>query len=177
MRTSFRRAVAVCLACVGTARAGEWYVAPNGDDAAAGSLEKPFATIQRAQRDVAPGDTVFVRGGVYRMTEAQIGRRKDIYAEITFLEKSGAPGKPITYRAFENEKPVFDCSDVKPEGLRVNAFAVTGSWLHLQELEVIGVQVTLKEHTQSICFASDGSHNVFERLRMHDGQAIGLYHV
>lgn len=84
---------------------------------------------------------------------------------------------PITYRAYQDEKPVFDCSDVKPPRQRVTAFYVSGSWLRLQGIEVIGVQVTITTHTQSICFESQGSHNIFERLAMHDGQAIGIYHV
>ncbi len=164
-------------AALTAAQAATWYVAPAGDDAVAGSIEQPFATIQRAQKSAAPGDTVFIRGGTYMMKESQIARRKGIYAYLTVLDKSGAAGKPITYRAYQEEKPVFDCSQVKPVGLRVDAFFITGSWLHLLGIEVTGVQVTLKTHTQSICFESNGSHNIFERLSMHDGQAIGIYHV
>ncbi|MFK7770436.1 MAG: right-handed parallel beta-helix repeat-containing protein, partial [Mariniblastus sp.] len=59
----------------------------------------------------------------------------------------------------------------------VDAFYVSGSWLRLIGLEVTGVQVTQKGHTQSICFHNEGSHNVYERLLMHDGQAIGIYSV
>jgi hypothetical protein len=154
-----------------------WYVAPTGDDAASGSLEKPFATVQRAQQAAAPGDTVYLRGGVYRMKESQIARSKGIFASITVLDKSGTPDRAITYRAYREEKPVFDCSQVKPRDQRVTAFLVSGSWLRLQGFEVTGVQVTIKTHTQSICFESQGSRNVFERLSMHDGQAIGIYHV
>ena len=66
---------------------------------------------------------------------------------------------------------------MKPKDQRVTAFLVSGSWLQLQGIAVTGVQVTIKTHTQSICFESQGSHNVFERLAMHDGQAIGVYHV
>ncbi len=157
--------------------AATWFVAPAGDDAAAGSIERPFATVQRAQKNAAPGDTVFLRGGTYRMTEAQIAQRKGIFAHVIVLDKSGAPGKPITYRNYEDEKPEFDCSLVKPERQRVHAFSVSGSWLHLRGISVTGVQVTILGHTQSICFESNGSHNIFERLSMHDGQAIGIYHV
>lgn len=154
-----------------------WYVAADGDDAAAGSLAQPFATVQRAQQAASASDTVFIRGGTYAMKEAQIAARKGIFARIVVLDKSGAPGKPITYRAYQDEKPVFDCSQVKPREQRVTAFFVSGSWLRVQGLEVTGVQVTMKGHTQSICFESDGSHNIFERLALHDGQAIGIYHV
>ena len=159
------------------AQGAEWFVSPAGDDAAAGSFAQPFATIQRAQKAAVAGDTVLIRGGIFRMKENQIARRRGIFAYITDLDKSGAPGKPITYRAYKDEKPVFDCSLVQPEGQRVDAFFVSGSWLHLQGFEVTGVQVTLKGHTQSICFENNGSHNIYERLSMHDGQAIGIYSV
>jgi hypothetical protein len=164
------------LAVSHPAYSAEFFVAPNGSDEAPGTMERPFATIQRAQQSVAPGDTVYIRGGTYQMQESQIAQRKKNFAYITVLDKSGEPGKRITYRAYQDEKPVFDCSQVKPEGFRVDAFHVTGDWLQLEGIEVTGMQVTIKEHTQSICFESDGSHNLFERLSMHDGQAIGIYH-
>ena len=154
-----------------------WYVALGGDDAAAGSIDHPFASLPRAQQAAAPGDTVLIRGGTYRMQERQLAERKDIYARIVAFDKSGTPGHPITYRAYLGEEPVFDCAQVKPAGLRIVAFFVAGSWLHFDGLTVTGVQVTIRTHTQSICFENEGSHNVYERLRMHDGQAIGIYSV
>jgi hypothetical protein len=169
--------VVLFLAAGGRGTATEVYVAPAGSDDNPGTLERPFATVQRAQKAAAPGDTVLIRGGTYKPTEAQIALTQGIFARVTVLDKSGEPGKPITYRAYQDEKPVFDCSAVKPVGKRVTAVYVSGSWLHLIGLDVTGVQVTIKTHTQSICFESQGSNNVFERLSMHDGQAIGIYHV
>ena len=159
------------------ANAATWFVAPNGDDAASGTLEKPFASISRAQREVVAGDTVYIRGGTYLLKGDQIAQQRRFYAYLMVLDKSGVAGKPISYLAYQNEKPVFDCSLVKPLGQRVDAFLITGSWLHLRGLAVTGVQVTIMGHTQSICFESNGSHNIFEQLEMHDGQAIGIYHV
>lgn len=173
----FFRVVLTVIACTAPLKGADWYVAPAGDDTAEGSLARPFASIPRAQKSAAAGDTVLIRGGVYRMQESQITRRRGIFTSLIVLDKSGAPGKPIRYSAYKDEKPVFDCSDVKPKGARVSAFTLTGSWLHLQGLEVTGVQVTMTGHTQSICFESNGSHNILERLSMHDGQAIGIYHV
>ncbi|MCX7006909.1 MAG: right-handed parallel beta-helix repeat-containing protein [Kiritimatiellaeota bacterium] len=168
---------AALLTLFGATHAAEFFVAPKGDDANSGTEAKPFATVQRAQQAATAGDVIFIRGGTYRLTEAQLAHKKGIFAAITFLDKSGAPGKPIIYRSYKDEKPVFDCSAVKPAGMRVSAFSVTGSWLHLQGLEVTGVQVTIKTHTQSICFENNGSHNIYERILMHDGQAIGIYSV
>lgn len=165
------------IATTAPALAAEFFVSPGGSDDAPGTLDQPFATLPRAQQAANPGDTIYLRGGDYAIKESQIAQRKGIFAYVIPLDKSGVEGKPITYRSYHDEKPHFDFSNVKPAGLRVYAFSVTGSWLHLQGLEVTGVQVTARNHTQSICFESNGSHNVFDRLAMHDNQAIGIYHV
>jgi hypothetical protein len=159
----------------GTGYGASWYVAPTGNDSANGSLQAPFATIQRAQASAAPGDTVYLRGGIYRADEKQVAKRIKIFAQFTLLDKSGLPDKPITYTAYRDEKPIFDFSGLKPAGMRVTAFCVTGSWLRLVGIDVQGVQVTMTGHTQSICFENSGSNNLFDRLTMHDGQAIGIY--
>jgi hypothetical protein len=70
---------------------------------------------------------------------------------------------------------VFDFTNVNPKGKRINAFQVMGSWLHIRGLEVTGVQVNITTHTQSECFDNQGSYNIYERLSMHDGKAIGFY--
>ena len=167
------------IAVLSSAIAGAetYYVANHGVDANIGSIERPFATVMRAQEVATPGDTVFIRGGTYLIAESQIAKQQRIWAHVILLDKSGTEGKRINYWAYENEQPVFDFSAVKPRGKRVHAFSVSGSWLHLRGIEVVGVQVTIPTHTQSICFANDGSHNIYERLNMHDTMAIGIYSV
>lgn len=155
--------------------AAVYYVAVDGNDTNPGSKSSPFATVQKAQSVVSPGDTVYIRGGTYHMTEAQISNRTRGYASVTYIDKSGAPNKYINYWAYPNEKPVFEYSAVKPANLRVAAFYVTGSWVHFKGFEITGVQVTIKSHTQSECFENHGSNNIYEMLSMHDGMAIGFY--
>jgi hypothetical protein len=154
-----------------------YYVAVDGQDTNPGTLAKPLATVQKAQSLVSPGDTVYIRGGVYHMTADNISQQLRGYACVTFLDKSGTPGKYISYFAYtkDKDKPVFEYSAVRPAGLRVAAFYVTGSWLHLKGFEVTGVQVTIKTHTQSECFENHGNNNIYEMLAMHDGMAIGFY--
>ncbi len=163
------------LLCLARVSATVFFVAPNGDDANKGTRDKPFASVQRAQDAAAPGDTVYIRGGVYHLTEAQIAHKERIYACVTYLDKSGRPGRFILYSAYPGERPIFDYSAVKPADYRVAAFYITGSWLHLKGFEVTGVQVTIKNHTQSECFENHGSNNIYEQLSMHDGMAIGFY--
>lgn len=166
-------------ACFGHAAARDFYIAPGGDDRAAGTEESPFASLIPAQKVIAAGDRVIFRGGVYKpSSEQSMGERSSIYSCAYILDKDGVEGKPITYMAYPGEQPIFDMSDYRPEGKRVSVFYVSGSWLHIKGLEVIGTQVTISDgsNTQSECFSNrGGSHNVYEDLKMHDGSAIGWY--
>ncbi len=167
-----------CFLSLAPAFSTQIFVANTGDDVLGiGTMVLPFKTIQKAQSLAIAGDTVYVRGGTYMMTESQIASYSSIWAYVTLLNKSGTSGKRINYWAYPGEKPVFDYSLIAPSGYRINAFEVTGSWLHIKGLEVIGVQVTITTaNTQSICFsANGGSNNIYEMLKMHDGQAIGFY--
>jgi hypothetical protein len=163
------------IAGLAASHAAVYYVAVNGNNSNPGTISKPFATVQKAQEVVNPGDTVYIRGGLYEMNENQIAKQEGIYADVTYLDKSGAPGKMINYFAYPKEKPVFDYKDVKPANYRVIAFQVMGSYIHLKGFDVTGVQVTIKTHTQSECFENHGSNNIYEMLNMHDGMAIGFY--
>ncbi len=168
--------VLLCV-CNEPSFASDYFVATDGNDTNAGTIDAPFASIQRAQESADPGDTVFIRGGTYTVLPNAIAYERRIWAHVIRLDKSGTEGNRINYWAYENETPVFDFTQVKPANKRVHAFSVSGSWLHLKGIEVVGVQVTITGHTQSICFANDGSENIYESLSMHDGHAIGVYSV
>ncbi|MEO3756527.1 right-handed parallel beta-helix repeat-containing protein [Streptomyces sp. B6B3] len=72
-------------------------VAVDGDDAAAGTVEEPLATIQAAVDRAAPGDTIAIRGGTYELSDANITIATD-----------GEPGNPITLGPYEDEHVVID---------------------------------------------------------------------
>lgn len=156
-----------------------YYIAVDGDDDNAGTMAAPFATLNKAQSLVQSGDTVYFRGGTYRIKEEQImtPASGDIWAHVFDMSKSGtSENQRIHYFGYEGERPIFDMSDVKPVDRRVIAFYVSGSNLHFRNFEVIGTQVTIVGHTQSECFRNDGgNNNIYENLAMHDGMAIGFY--
>lgn len=159
---------------ISTTYSSTFYIAVNGNDQNSGTIMQPFATVQKAQEAVKPGDTVYIRGGEYMMAESQIARKQGIYSYVTELNKSGTEHARINYWAYPGERPVFNYTSVKPL-TRIIAFYVPGSYIHLRGFEVVGVQVTLTNHTQSECFQNKGSNNIYEQLSMHDGQAIGFY--
>ncbi len=78
---------------VGNAYGGEYFVATDGADTDPGSWLRPFGTLQKAANIMRPGDTCYVRGGVYR----QVVRPK----------RSGRQGKPIRFAAWPGEVVVL----------------------------------------------------------------------
>ncbi len=147
-----------------------YYVSPNGSDANNGTLNHPVETIKKAQELANSGDTVYIRGGVYTMKEEQIARYNKMWAYVTDLHKNG-----ISYLAYPNETPLFDYKNIKSENKRIVAFCISGDYIHVKGIEVIGVQVTIKSHTQSECFEVRGNNNKLENLQLHDNMAIGVY--
>jgi hypothetical protein len=85
-----------------------FFIAPAGSDEAAGTIEKPFATLARARDAVRAckvngqlppgGAAVYLRGGTYAVTNT-----------FTLTEAdSGNYGAPVVYRAWRDERPVLD---------------------------------------------------------------------
>jgi hypothetical protein len=75
------------------------YVAVNGNNKNIGSIEKPFATIAKAQhvaRQLRGSVKVYLRGGTYYL-------QKPV---VFTLEDSRLPGEEISYEPYENEKVI-----------------------------------------------------------------------
>ncbi|MCD8165831.1 MAG: InlB B-repeat-containing protein [Bacteroides sp.] len=159
-----------------------WYVATNGDDNNPGTINAPFASLNHALSVVGPGETIYIRGGTYYMTNDDISRTDNTWAYVFDISTaggkvSGLSGAPINIWGYEGERPVFDMSQVRPDPVRrIIAFYVDRSYYHFKNFEVVGTQVVVTGHTQSECFRNDGgNYNIYENLAMHDGMAIGFY--
>ena len=76
-------AASMFLQLAATAAPKTCYIAPDGKDTNKGTIESPFATFNKAQEFVQPGDTVYFRGGVYRMREDQYAR----YSETEIMKR------------------------------------------------------------------------------------------
>ena len=105
--------------------AADYYMSVSGDDSNPGTIKKPFASIQQANKILKAGDTLFIRGGTYKLQQKDISRYdKNLFARVIYFDKSGKKGAPIVYSAFKGERPIFDFSLVKPDNYRVYAFSV-----------------------------------------------------
>jgi hypothetical protein len=75
-----------------------YFVSPTGTDSNPGTLEKPFATMQRAQQSVRQkrGDIV-LRGGTYYLSSSL----------VLTAEDSGTKDTPLVIRNYRDEQPVL----------------------------------------------------------------------
>ena len=103
----------------------QYYVAKNGNDGQSGSIDKPFATIERARDEVrkqggGKNVTVWIRGGTYYLTKTIVLGPQD----------GGDESHTVTYSAYPGETPVLSSGiPVKgwkrpstfPEGMSVEA--------------------------------------------------------
>ncbi len=71
----------------------------NGNDANPGTLDKPWKTIEKANKTVAAGDTVYIRGGEYTCTT--------LHHRHLCPSNSGTPSAWITFRNYPGEEPRF----------------------------------------------------------------------
>jgi len=93
--------MSLCASAPAEARPAQIFVATTGNDTNPGTLEKPFATLQRAQqaaRKAAGREavTVFVREGTYYLPETLIFTAED----------SGTKAAPVVYQTYQKEQAV-----------------------------------------------------------------------
>ncbi|QLQ36538.2 sigma-70 family RNA polymerase sigma factor [Micromonospora robiginosa] len=128
------------------------FVAPDGDDAADGSRERPFATVNRAVEVVRPGQTIALRGGVHRLSRP------------VEIDTDGAPDRRIVLSGYRGERAVVDASAV---GDGKQAVTQRTAFWTVQDLEVRGS----RSHAWT-CNAC--RFTTFRRLSVHDNYRSGL---
>src|SRR5262245_17540634 len=162
----------VLMSVVGlrSARAAEYYVAPTGgSDTNAGTMAAPFATMQKAVNTAVAGDTVWIRGGTYRITTPATSG-----AGVNFNKSGTSDTNRIKYWAVPGEVPVFDFSGltISTSGY-TNGFNVSGSWIHLKGLEVANVPMNM--YSNNGISVNNASNDIFESLNLHHNSGTGLF--
>lgn len=84
--------------CTMRLSAAEYFVSSHGSDSNSGTRQQPFATIQKAAGVLKPGDTCYLRKGVYR--------------EVLRPQHSGKQGAEITFSNWQDEEVVITGADV-----------------------------------------------------------------
>lgn len=113
-----------CISAYSLAQAATYYVAPSGNNTNPGTISQPFATLQKAHDVANPGDTIYMRGGIYPI------------ATQTVFSRSGSSGNRIMVFNYPGETPILDGSSWSPTAgyalIRLN----NASWWWIKGLEL-----------------------------------------
>ncbi len=131
-----------------------YYLAPDGDDGAAGTIAAPWFSLERAWQVVDAGDVIYLRGGTYAL------RTKPV-----LLGRSGEAGRTIKIWNYPGETPVLTPGPDYVLEEYVGLF-FTGDYVHWRGLELTGF-VNVDGFVARALRVEASSHNVFERLHMH----------
>ena len=78
--------------------ASTYYVAPAGSDQAPGTPRAPWQTLRKALTSLYPGDTLYLRGGLYV---------ENLGGDTPIRIRPATPQAPIQVRAYPGERPVL----------------------------------------------------------------------
>ena len=85
------------------------YMSPSGNDTNNGAFDTPVWTAGRATDLCAPGDTVYVRGGIYSGNQT--------------ISKNGLAGQKITMRPYPGETVIFDGTNSNADSNLITIFS------------------------------------------------------
>ena len=127
------------------------FVATDGRDANSGSIDKPLASIELALNKIQPGDTVFIRGGIYPLSE------------IIEISKNGQPDAWITVMNYDGEVPVFDAKNIRtyPGGSSAADFHNYGTFFisNASYIRIIGIRIK-NSHGTGFMVRKPNTHNI-----------------
>ncbi len=130
-----------------------YVVAPDGNDAWAGSSAAPWRTLQKAANAVPQGGTVLIRDGTY--------------AGFT-LTRSGRPGAPITFAAYPGEEPLVDGRKAVKFTVRLSGV----SHVRLVGLTIVGGFA--EGHDGGGVLVVDSSHVEVRDSLVRDNKSFGI---
>ena len=115
-------------------QARSWFLSPTGSDSNSGAVASPFFTLNRVWPYVSPGDSVVMRGGIYKYNQEQL-----------LINKNGIYGKPVTLINYRNEK-VTITKGLVSHWVYYAGVLVMGDHLRIQGLEITGWNQESHDH-------------------------------
>lgn len=148
------------------------YVAEDGDDENAGTIEEPFKTLEKASEEATPGTTVYILEGTYY--------------EALNVNHSGTKADPITFEAYKGEKVIISGENMEDaEEDTALASIIDKSYITIKGLMFSDLSTRLADETvMGIYVAGNSSHitikdNTVRNIKtLHDdgnGHGIAFY--
>ena len=129
------------------------FVSVDGDDSNPGTIDLPLKTIPAAITLSQPGDTIYLRGGVYSLT-----------AKISITRNASA-GNMYHLFAYQNERPILDYSAMAINSSN-RGITLSGSYWYIKGLDIKGAG----DNGMNI----SGSNNIVEFCSFYENHDTGL---
>lgn len=185
IRMGFRGILAIlaffCL--TGHALANTYHVSTSGKDSNDGSSSAPWASLNKANGMVKAGDTVWIHGGTYLISDTTYVKNDAIAAGILLRASGSSDDNRIHYLAFPGEHPVFDFSKMpistaydKADGtntLYSHGLVIQAKYLHLKGLEIRNVPMANNSNVG--VYISRSTHIFLEQINSHHNNGAGFF--
>src|SRR5256886_14098340 len=146
-------------------RSAVHFVSPTGSPAGDGSSAQPWdlaTALRGAAGTVHPGDTIWLRGGIYMPTAPLVS------------SVAGAPGAPVVLRRYQTERAVLDATAFSSDSVRRDFFIVRGDYTTLWGLEFTDSDPNRGTASRPNLLVNNASHARYVNLTVHDG-GIGFF--
>ena len=152
MKSKTKLSVIIFFALINTFFAQNIFVSTSGSDSSAGTIDQPLGTITAAINKIMPGDTIFVRDGVYE------------YSSNISISKDGTENARYYLFSYPGEQPIIDFSfqtfgskgiNLKADYWYINGFDIKGAGDNGMDI-------------------SGGSYNIIELCSFYENKDTGL---
>lgn len=149
------------LACFAAWAQTDIHVAVDGNDSAAGTMDAPFATLEKAVEAVQPGGTIYMHAGTYYPLK-----------RVRVPEKATSATARITLTAWGDDEVIIDGSKMEPKsvnefkGSRCMYFPYWANYWHVKGL--------IFQNAKDNGIKVEGSYNIFERCVFRGNNDSGL---
>jgi hypothetical protein len=150
-----------------------YYVSLSGNDANAGTLEKPFKTIEKAFSVCKNTDLVYVRGGTYPLKDNT--RTYGLKFAVTAGKDSA---HKIRIWAYPGERVVLDCKSMSVKNDGLVGIYIESNNIHLKGFDVINVPQYINPENghgnYNVGILIKGACVTLEDCSAHDCQGTGI---
>ncbi|XOV79620.1 MAG: right-handed parallel beta-helix repeat-containing protein [Aestuariibacter sp.] len=156
---------AASLTLPGIANGAQIYVASGGNDSNDGSINSPLASVQAAVDSASPGDTIYLRGGTYMVTESNGG---DIDIRTPNLVLRSYPGEWAHINAPVNDPNLHQTLHLHPNanGTVIQDLEVSGGFYYAIKLESDWSNYPTREQATEL--ANAASYVTIRDSKLHD---------
>jgi hypothetical protein len=138
------------FSCLG---ATTYFVSTTGNDANSGTFENlPLLTIAKALTKTAPGDYIYVKGGVYYLSATIYISLSGTFADSCFL------------LSYPGERAVLDFS-ATADGIK--GMSISGSYWHIKGFDI-------KKAGSTGMYINIGGNNVIDHCSFSENKNVGL---